>query len=527
MSDGYQFGIHILFIVAVAQFVFGAAAMWLFGGSSRPETSAPDLVPDVTELEALRGRHRDDQKALERAMEQIHALTGQIGENVGQHNARVQQINDELADASARGDDAMKDSLLATIQQITEANAKLQGELQSAKSRMAEQAEALQSQMAMARTDALTGALNRRAFDDEFGRRVSEFQRYRTPVSLLLFDIDHFKKFNDTYGHQTGDEVLRHTAGTLAMVMRDVDLVCRYGGEEFAVILPATDLSGAILAAERARAAVERMVVESDGQQLKVTASCGVASVLPNEDVAGVIARADQGLYGSKKAGRNCVHLHDGNHLQRYGADGATTESSASPAPAAANKAAAAKAADQADDDAFVDPLQLLPNREAFTEEVRRRIEQHQRRREPVTIVYGGVDKFNTFTAKHGRESGNVLLRAVAQYMKAVLRDQEMLARVADDQFAIILGGIDAQETIARVARITNGVQKCRLPVDGLQNARFTVSFGLAEFEAGNDADTLMQRGIKAFAVAAAEGNCVRIESASTCHGIEAVGAGA
>ncbi len=122
-----------------------------------------------------------------------------------------------------------------------------------------------------------------------------------------MFDIDHFKKFNDTYGHQTGDDVLCHVACTLSMVMRDVDLVCRYGGEEFAVILPATEAPGAILAAERARTAIERMLVEVSGQQLKVTCSGGIAEALPGEDAESIIARADQGLYASKKAGRNCV----------------------------------------------------------------------------------------------------------------------------------------------------------------------------------------------------------------------------
>ena len=170
----------------------------------------------------------------------------------------------------------------------------------------------------MARTDALTGVLNRRAFDDEIGRRVSEFQRYRTPVSLLLFDIDHFKKFNDTYGHQTGDDVLCHVACTLSMVMRDVDLVCRYGGEEFAIILPATDLKGASLAAERARAAIERMVVDIDGQiaQGHVELRRRRRSCRTKTSPAS-IARADQGLYASKKAGRNCVHLHDGRQLRQ------------------------------------------------------------------------------------------------------------------------------------------------------------------------------------------------------------------
>lgn len=519
MSDSYQFGIHILFIVAIVQFVLGAAAMWLFGGPSRSEPTVPaTIVPDTSELEAIREKQRDDQRAIEEAMQRIHQLTGSLGHDVGEHNARVKQINEQLADASARGDQGLKDSLLATIAKITEANEKLQGQLQTAEQKMAEQAVALESQMAMARTDALTGILNRRAFDDELGRRVAEFQRYHTPLSLLLFDIDHFKKFNDTYGHQTGDEVLCHVACTLSMVMRDVDLVCRYGGEEFAVILPATESKGASLAAERARAAIERMAIDTEAGSLRVTASCGVATVISDEDSAGIIARADQGLYASKKAGRNCIHMHDGERPVRIGD---------APATSAAAQSKPAVKPEKSDEALTGDPLHLLPNREAFAEEVRRRVEQHQRYRTPVTIVYGGVDSFTAITAKFGREAGNVVLRAVAQFIKTVLCEHELLARVADDRFALVLGGLDAGETVAKVERIMHAVQKCRLPIDGLQDVRFTASFGLAEVETGNDADALMERGLTAFASAAATGNCIRLESRQVCREVETAAAGA
>jgi diguanylate cyclase len=509
MTDSYQFGLHILFIVAIVQFVLGAAAAWLFGGSNeRGDATAPI---DTTDLEAMREKQRDDQLAIEDAMQQIYRLTGRIGHDVGEHSARVKQINDELADASTGSEANLKATLLAAVTKMTEANEKLQGELRTAEARMAEQAAALESQMAMARTDALTGALNRRAFDDEFNRRVSEFQRYRTPVSLLLFDIDHFKKFNDTYGHQTGDDVLCHVSCTLSMVMRDVDLVCRYGGEEFGVILPATDLAGAGLAAERARAAIERMVVESAGQELRVTASCGVATVLPSEDVAGCIARADQGLYASKRAGRNCVHLHDGSALKKLGAaaNAAPTVAVSAPDKTAANNT------NKNDEKhpALLDSLNQLPNREAFAEEVRRRIEQHQRYQAPVTIIYGGVDGYSTLVDKNGREAGNVVLRAVAQFIKALLRENEMLARVADDRFGLVLGGVDAGEAKVKVERILHAIQKCRLPIDGLENVHFTASFGLAEYEPGNDADTLMSRGSDAFAAAAKLGNNVHLQA--------------
>ena len=180
MSDSYQFGLHVLFIVAIVQFVLGAAAVWLFGGPPKLE-AAP--IADPIEMEAIREKQRNDQKSVEDAMKQIYRLTGRIGHDVGEHSARVKQINEEIVDASARGDAEGQASLVAAIAKITEANEKLQSDLRSAEAKMAEQATALESQMAMARTDALTGVLNRRAFDDEILRRVSEYQRYRSPAS--------------------------------------------------------------------------------------------------------------------------------------------------------------------------------------------------------------------------------------------------------------------------------------------------------------------------------------------------------
>ncbi|MGC3968044.1 MAG: GGDEF domain-containing protein [Pirellulales bacterium] len=497
MDQGYQFGIDILAIVAIVQFLFGAAAVWLFAGPAKPH--AVTEGGEAAELEAIREKQREDSKKLHEAMQQVYRLTGRIGHDVGEHNARVKQINDELNVAAGEPKVDVEAAVIAAVAKVTAANEQLQSELRSAEAKLAEQAAALQSQMEMARTDALTGALNRRAFDDEIQRRVSEYQRYRTPVSLLLFDIDHFKKFNDTYGHQTGDDVLCHVACTLSMVMRDVDLVCRYGGEEFAVILPATESNGGVLAAERARTAIERMVVESAGQKLKVTASGGIAEAQAGEDVDSLIARADQGLYASKKAGRNCVHLHDGKNLVKHGG----------PMSAASPKAEP-KSADRAVNEK--DPLLSLPNREAFGEDVRRRVEQHHKYQAPVTILYCGVDQFADIVGKHGHEAGNVVLRAVAQFLKAILRDQEMLARVDEDRFAIVLAGLPADEAAQKIERVRQAVEKCKLPFDGLESLRITASFGLTEIARLDDAGSLMNRGQNAFNVAAEKGNRVYVE---------------
>lgn len=161
--------------------------------------------------------------------------------------------------------------------------------------------------------DALTGIANRRAFDYELKRRMSEWRRQKTPLGLLMIDIDHFKSLNDRFGHTTGDAALRHVAGLLQSSLRDMDLVARYGGEEFAVILPATDAQGCIDAVQQLQNDFASNLLESVGQELPVTVSVGVAVVTNADDAELLLRRADTALYAAKQNGRNCSYLHNGS----------------------------------------------------------------------------------------------------------------------------------------------------------------------------------------------------------------------
>ena len=206
------------------------------------------------------------------------------------------------------------DAVFATIGRMIDANNELQKRLALAEKQIAAQAADLRSYETEARTDSLTDLANRRAFDDEMQRRFAEWQRRRTPFTLMILDIDHFKQFNDSHGHPAGDEVLRNVGKVLVKTARQMDLPCRYGGEEFAVILPVDRHPGS----PRRRRAISQgdrigRVVKFEGKSLSVTASIGVACVGDgDDDPARLIRRADEALYKSKEAGRNCGHWHDG-----------------------------------------------------------------------------------------------------------------------------------------------------------------------------------------------------------------------
>lgn len=157
-----------------------------------------------------------------------------------------------------------------------------------------------------ASTDALTGLPNRAAFEARFAATASHFERYERPFSVVMLDVDHFKRFNDTWGHEAGDRVLRHVAELIRVSLREVDLPARLGGEEFVAILPETALMPALEVAERLRRTIEGRPVIWNGRHLSVTVSLGVAACPDSlRDPSEILAAADAALYRSKGAGRN------------------------------------------------------------------------------------------------------------------------------------------------------------------------------------------------------------------------------
>jgi diguanylate cyclase (GGDEF)-like protein len=159
----------------------------------------------------------------------------------------------------------------------------------------------------LARRDRLTGLLNRRAYDEAIADALARRQRLNEDVSILLLDIDHFKRINDTHGHAAGDDVLRAIAATVTAQVRQIDKVCRIGGEEFVVILHDADRRAAAAMAERVRSAVEQNPVAIDAKPISVTVSIGVAIADDDGDAAALLARADAALYDAKQGGRNRV----------------------------------------------------------------------------------------------------------------------------------------------------------------------------------------------------------------------------
>ncbi len=165
----------------------------------------------------------------------------------------------------------------------------------------------------LATTDALTQLKNRRLFYAQAEQNLADCRRNERDMSVLVLDIDHFKKVNDTYGHHTGDEVLIRVAKLLSRMVRAVDTVARFGGEEFAVLMPETNKLGAAVLGERIRSVIEKEHIVVDGQTIAVTASLGIATLAAEqvESIDQLLSIADRRLYLAKNGGRNRICISD------------------------------------------------------------------------------------------------------------------------------------------------------------------------------------------------------------------------
>ena len=165
-------------------------------------------------------------------------------------------------------------------------------------------------------TDFLTGAFNRRYFMEIANTELKRHLRHNQSTSIMMLDIDHFKTVNDTYGHSVGDQALRHLVNICRSNLREEDIFARFGGEEFCVLLPETDICTATEAAERLRRNVEQSMLEIDDEQVRITISIGLAGVTPAEhlDITPYLEQADQALYRAKNNGRNQVACSGNSH---------------------------------------------------------------------------------------------------------------------------------------------------------------------------------------------------------------------
>jgi len=237
-------------------------------------------------------------------------LTDALGMSAS-YDASLGGASARLENAESREQiEAIVESLVKSTQEMRETNKALEARLTLSKNEISNLQHSLEAIRAESLTDPLTGLGNRKYFDRMIDQAVQNALANGEPLSLLMFDIDHFKSFNDSYGHLTGDQVLRLVGLSLKQTIKGQDITARYGGEEFAVVLPNTALRQALTVADHIRRAVmaKELKKKSTGEILgRVTISVGVSMLKPGDDTDSLIERADACLYAAKRNGRNRV----------------------------------------------------------------------------------------------------------------------------------------------------------------------------------------------------------------------------
>ena len=258
---------------------------------------------DLTQMQNASERIR---KAVDRIRARLQQASGESGESTETLSA----LSGRLVESGGTDLQAIIDGILSETDKILQRNGDLGQRLHSASQEIGDLQERLTRVAREATTDALTGLANRKHFDTRLRMEAESAEVTKQPLCLLLGDVDHFKAFNDRFGHNIGDQVLRSVSMVLKRSIKGQDLAARYGGEEFAILLPQTSLEDAMTVGEQIRASLaskeltDRRSAKSYGS---VTISLGVALYRPQDGVIALVDRADQALYAAKDSGRNRV----------------------------------------------------------------------------------------------------------------------------------------------------------------------------------------------------------------------------
>jgi diguanylate cyclase len=259
-------------------------------------------------------------------MGEIEQVMAMIGAAAGSASSYTESLVDVTQKLGAAADEpavrVIVESLVQATRVMEKNNQALEARLSASKQEITELQQNLEAVRSESLTDPLTTLANRKYFDDALIKAMADARAKGEPLSLVMTDIDHFKKFNDSYGHLTGDQVLRLVASSAKQNVKGQDIAARYGGEEFAIVLPETDANGAAIAAEKVRAACAGAPMPVSTGALEVTSSFGVAALSMEPQsleaaAAAMMREADAALYTSKHAGRNRVTVAKADLLEK------------------------------------------------------------------------------------------------------------------------------------------------------------------------------------------------------------------
>jgi diguanylate cyclase (GGDEF)-like protein len=272
--------------------------------------------------EETENQSRRELKRAQAVAKELEKIAELVRRHLATHHASVVRFKNRMVSLGGTQNESAWQELCQESESMLKPTLKLAAQLANAYDEIRQQSNHLMT-FTEVRTDPLTGVSNRRALDETLGSMFAIMNRYELPFSIVIVDIDHFKKINDEQGHLYGDSILKLVAKVLDDNVRDTDVVTRYGGEEFVIVMPQTPLGGACIFSDRLRESIE--------QKLPLTVSGGVSAAVDGDNPQTLLARADAALYSAKAAGRNRVYYHTGLEI-RSASDNETSPDSQSPA---------------------------------------------------------------------------------------------------------------------------------------------------------------------------------------------------
>ncbi|WP_019141151.1 GGDEF domain-containing protein [Noviherbaspirillum massiliense] len=240
---------------------------------------------------------------------------GAVADSTASYHDKIDKYSQKISQAKHIGElnailqDVMRDTRTAQTEALRSRDEMISArqEVQQAEARIQQLESELEQMSELVREDQLTGSLNRRGLDDVFERELARAERRQSPLCIALLDLDDFKKLNDTHGHSAGDDALVHLVRVIKDTLRTMDVIARFGGEEFLIVLPDTPLEEAKMVVQRLQRELTKRIFMYNNERLLITFSGGVAMHRPQEDQASLVRRADEALYKAKRAGKNRV----------------------------------------------------------------------------------------------------------------------------------------------------------------------------------------------------------------------------
>lgn len=285
-------------------------------GNGMPKVEVVEsLYNEFLKTEAFNERISTVSDLMAKNIGSVHTAISAAITTAKKYSGTLRQANSELDNAISQNTlQELTQQLLIKTNEMQEINAILELKLDSAGDDIAGLRKDMEEVQRQSMTDSLTKLYNRKFFDQHLTKAITDARQHDEPLCLVMLDIDHFKTFNDTFGHQTGDQVLRLLGMTLNSNTKGADVACRYGGEEFALILPHTQLDDAVVLSNTIRKSIQtkELLKRSTNEKLgRITASFGVAQLTPKDTDISILERTDRALYVAKRNGRNRVVAED------------------------------------------------------------------------------------------------------------------------------------------------------------------------------------------------------------------------